>query len=153
MFPGPRQRDQQATLDARAFIQGTRPSGGTNIHAALLAAVTQPVTPGTLPVVIFLTDGLPTVGQTMEKSIRDEIAKANTGDRRIFTFGAGLDVNTPLLARLAEDSRATARLRAAAGGRGMEGGVVVPPIVGSGGGAAGSVGARRGRTTGGRARR
>jgi len=93
---------------ARQFINGIRVSGGTNIHGALREAVMQPVTPGTVPIVLFLTDGLPTIGETSEKRIREKISDANDGRRRIFTFGVGVDVNTPLLSRLAGDSRATA---------------------------------------------
>jgi Ca-activated chloride channel family protein len=107
LFQGPRAKDPTTTQIARAALAGMRPSGGTNIHDALQRAITQPVTAGQLPVVLFLTDGLATVGETFEKKIRDGIAHANTGKRRIFSFGVGLDVNTPLLARLSDDSRAT----------------------------------------------
>lgn len=95
-------------LKARNFINGIRVSGGTNIHDALKTAVSQPPTKGALPIVLFLTDGLPTIGETSEKRIRENILKHNHLSRRIFTFGVGLDVNTPLLSRLADDSRATA---------------------------------------------
>ena len=57
---------------------------------------------------LFLTDGVPTIGQTHEKKIREAISTKNIHHRRIFTFGVGVDVNTPLLARLADDSRARA---------------------------------------------
>jgi Ca-activated chloride channel family protein len=65
------------------------------------------VTPGALPLVIFLTDGLPTVGQTSEKAIRELVAKGNVHNRRVFTFGVGVDVNTPLLDKIALETRAT----------------------------------------------
>lgn len=93
---------------ARKFINGIRVSGGTNIHGALQAAIAQPVRKGTVPIVLFVTDGLPTIGETSEKRIREKAADANKNRRRIFTFGVGVDVNTPLLSRLADDSRATA---------------------------------------------
>lgn len=57
--------------------------------------------------VLFLTDGLPTVGRTSEKSIREAAVKANSDKRRIFTLGVGVDVNAPLLDRIATESRAT----------------------------------------------
>jgi Ca-activated chloride channel homolog len=60
-----------------------------------------------LPIVLFLTDGLPTVGQTSEVAIRDVAIHANPYQRRVFTFGVGLDVNTPLLERIAAETRAT----------------------------------------------
>jgi len=90
------------------FLKSLRVSGGTNIHDALLAALAQPSEKGTLPIVLFLTDGLPTIGETSEKKIREASAAKNLARRRIFTFGVGVDVNTPLLSRLADDSRATA---------------------------------------------
>ena len=93
---------------ARNFINGIRVSGGTNIHGALTAAVEQPAKKGSIPIVLFLTDGLPTIGETSEKKIREVIDLKNLAKRRIFTFGVGVDVNTPLLSRLADDSRATA---------------------------------------------
>ncbi|MDX1680528.1 MAG: VWA domain-containing protein, partial [Akkermansiaceae bacterium] len=99
---------RENVLKARKFINSIRVSGGTNIHGALKAAITQPPVEGTLPIVLFLTDGLPTIGVTSEKRIRENIAKHNRLSRRIFTFGVGVDVNTPLLSRLADDTRATA---------------------------------------------
>lgn len=95
-------------IRARKFIQSIRVSGGTNIHGALQRAIAQPVRKGTVPIVLFLTDGLPTIGETSEKRIREKASDANRNRRRIFTFGVGVDVNTPLLSRLADDSRATA---------------------------------------------
>lgn len=99
---------RDSVRQAREWINALRVSGGTNIHGALEAAIQQPATAGALPIVLFLTDGLPTIGETSEKRIRESIARANKHSRRIFTFGVGVDVNTPLLSRLADDSRATA---------------------------------------------
>jgi Ca-activated chloride channel family protein len=92
---------------ARAYIKGIQASGGTNIHDSLVEALSQKPTPGFLPIVIFLTDGLPTVGQTSEVAIRELVTKANPHQRRVFTFGVGLDVNTPLLDKIASGSRGT----------------------------------------------
>ena len=61
-----------------------------------------------LPIVLFLTDGLPTIGETSETAIRNVAIKANPYQRRVFTFGVGVDVNTPLLERIANETRATA---------------------------------------------
>jgi len=101
-------RKDRATLEqARSYIASLRPIGGTNIHDALLEALRQPGTPGMLPLVLFLTDGLPTVGQTSEQAIRDLVAAGNAAHRRIFSFGVGSDVNVPLLDRIAEVTRGT----------------------------------------------
>ena len=91
---------------ARAYIEGISATGGTNIHDALTEALRQEPTKGTLPIVLFLTDGLPTVGQTSEVAIRNVVVKSNPHKRRVFTFGVGFDVNAPLLEAIASESRA-----------------------------------------------
>lgn len=90
---------------AKAYLGTLKPSGGTNIHDALLDAVRPAVVDGALPMIIFLTDGLPTVGMTSEVAIRDAVKLANTHNRRIFSFGVGYDVNTPLLSNISASSR------------------------------------------------
>lgn len=90
---------------AQRYLEGITATGGTNIYDALLAALGQEPTEGMLPMVLFLTDGLPTVGQTAEAVIRDLVARSNPHRRRVFTFGVGFDVNAPLLERIAAESR------------------------------------------------
>ncbi len=93
---------------ARVFLDSIRAQGGTNLHDALIEALRPEPEPEVLPMVLFLTDGLPTVGVTSEVAIREAVAKANAHERRIFCFGVGYDVNAPLLDELAGESRATA---------------------------------------------
>jgi len=93
---------------ARAYIQGITATGGTNIHDALAKALSQEPMEGMLPLVLFLTDGLPTVGQTSEVAIRNLVIKSNPHNRRVFTFGVGVDVNAPLLEKIAAESLAKA---------------------------------------------
>jgi Ca-activated chloride channel family protein len=104
--PAPVIKSGETMKAARAYIGGLRVRGGTNIHDALVEALRMRPTRDCIPIVLFLTDGLPTVGQTSEKAIREVAAKANPHERRIFTFGVGVDVNTPLLDRIAIDTRA-----------------------------------------------
>ena len=104
--PVPKNTENQKA--ARAYIEGITANGGTNIHDALSKALGQPPTAGMLPIVLFLTDGLPTVGQTSELAIRNLAVKSNPYNRRVFTFGVGVDVNAPLLEKIAEESRAKA---------------------------------------------
>lgn len=94
--------------ERRAFewIDGMNARGGTNIHKALKQALAPAVRNGTLPLVIFMTDGMPTIGTTSEKAILQLAASHNPGKRRIFTVGVGEDVNAPLLRNMAETSRA-----------------------------------------------
>ncbi len=99
---------EQSVKDARAHLASLRPSGGTNISDALVEALRQPHVDGTLGIVLFLTDGLPTVGQTSERAIREIVEKGNMHNRRIYTIGVGVDVNVPLLDRVADLTRARA---------------------------------------------
>lgn len=101
-------KDRETTLAARAYLGAIRPTGGTNLHDALLEALRQPTTASSLAMVLFLTDGLPTIGKTSEVVIRDLVKDANPHGRRVFTFGVGADVNVPLLDRIADQSRAVA---------------------------------------------
>jgi len=104
---------------AHRFIADTEPSGGTNIDEALRTAVgLLRGETGTQKMVIFLTDGLPTVGETNVEAILAAVNKLNgTGPEaenregvraRVFTFGVGADVNVPFLDRLAADTRGDA---------------------------------------------
>jgi Ca-activated chloride channel family protein len=53
---------------------------------------------------VFMTDGLPTVGETNVEKIIANLAKAKSVDVRIFPFGFGYDVNTTLLDRLGSEN-------------------------------------------------
>ena len=100
-------KDSGSVERARKYLASIRPNGGTNIHDALLEALKQEPIEGHLPIVLFLTDGLPTVSKTSEIAIREMVDAGNVHHRRVFTFGVGADVNVPLLDRLAEITRAT----------------------------------------------
>lgn len=104
--PGPVEKTDESMRHARAYLKSLRPTGGTNIHEALKRALEQEHDKNSLPLILFLTDGLPTVGQTSEKAIKRLAEESNPHRRRIFTFGVGVDVNVPLLDNLAEQSRA-----------------------------------------------
>ncbi len=106
--PRPVVKDEATQEAARKYIEGITATGGTNLHDALHAALQQEPMQGMLPIVLFLTDGLPTVGQTSEIAIRELAAKSNPHHRRVFTFGVGFDVNAPLLEKLADQSRGRA---------------------------------------------
>ncbi len=89
-----------------AYIDNIQARGGTNLHGALVDALSADPVPNTLPMVIFLTDGLPTVGERNEAAIRKAAQDANASNRRVFTFGVGYDVNAPLLDGIAIDTKA-----------------------------------------------
>jgi Ca-activated chloride channel homolog len=86
------------------FIKDLRPVGGTNINGALIAAMRQ-FEPGERPrMLVFMTDGLPTVGETKIERIVENARGARVPGVRLFTFGVGYDVNTALLDKLAAEN-------------------------------------------------
>src|SRR2546428_14188608 len=86
------------------WIRRLDTDGGTNIAGALGEAFAEPPAEGTLGVVVFLTDGMATVGETNPERIADQ-AEHGRGPFRVFAFGIGYDVNTYLLDRLTERAR------------------------------------------------
>jgi len=92
----------------RRWLEAARPSGGTNLYDGLAAALGQPLNPGTLPLILLISDGLPTLGITSELAIRQR-AGENPAGRRLFCVGVGHDANAPLLDHLAEAGRGRAR--------------------------------------------
>jgi len=91
---------------ALSFVDKCEADGGTNINDALQTALKQIEGNGRASFIIFLTDGLPTVGETDINRILENVKRANHSTR-IFVFGVGYDVNTRLLDRLAQDNHAT----------------------------------------------
>ena len=89
---------------AQDWVRHLDADGGTNIAGALTEALTEPPAEGALGVVVFLTDGLPTVGETDPERIAEQ-AEHGRGAFRVFAFGVGYDVNTYLLDRLTERAR------------------------------------------------
>jgi Ca-activated chloride channel family protein len=100
-------KDPKTLGQARNYVKRIDAKGGTNIHDALVEAMRQPPTDKMLPLTIFLTDGLPTVGITSEAQIRKAVVEANVHKRRIFSFGVGFDLNAPLLTSISNATRAT----------------------------------------------
>lgn len=89
---------------AQEWVRRLDTNGGTNIAGALGDAFAEPPAEGALGVVVFLTDGMPTVGETDPERIADQ-AEHGRGPFRVFAFGIGYDVNTYLLDRLTERAR------------------------------------------------
>lgn len=98
-------KTEQTGRDAEKYIAAIRADGGTNLHDALIESLRTEPSEGRVPLVLFMTDGLPTVGERSEVKIRESVMAANKFGRRIFSFGVGFDVNTPLLVNVAQTSR------------------------------------------------
>ncbi len=104
---------------ARDWTKEIKAVGGTNINEALQEALKMLPKADRPQQVIFMTDGLPTVGETSIEQIIKNARSANARNEaierkgeapldtkaRLFTFGVGFDVNTRLLDTLAEDNR------------------------------------------------
>jgi Ca-activated chloride channel family protein len=97
-------RPASAREDARNFVARLRAEGSTDINRALLEAM-QMADKERPTIVIFLTDGLPTTGETNVQKIIANVTNAAPKNVRLFTFGIGDDVNTLLLDSLAEKLR------------------------------------------------
>jgi len=93
---------------ANDFIKELKPIGGTAIDDALTKAFAlRPGREDGRPfVVIFLTDGRPTIGTTDEDQIVSNVKHRNEDRTRVFCFGIGTDVNTHLLDKITEETRA-----------------------------------------------
>jgi Ca-activated chloride channel homolog len=78
-------------------------TGGTAIDEALARGLADGKDKGEKPhLVLFVTDGNPTIGETDETKIASHAATVNASQRsRVFTFGVGEDLNARLLDRLA----------------------------------------------------
>ncbi len=108
LFDGLKSANGKNRKQATEFIKDLKPIGGTAINQALEDALAlQPK--GDRPfVVIFLTDGRPTIGITSEDQIVKNVEKA-AGRTRVFSFGIGTDVNAHLLDKITEETRASSQ--------------------------------------------
>src|SRR5205823_635938 len=109
MFGELKMAEKKNVEKGRSFIEGLKPTGGTAIDDALASALklrdkSMSASTARPFMIVFLTDGAPTVGTTDE----DQIVRRATdraSDVRVFCFGIGNDVNTHLLDRLADSTR------------------------------------------------
>ncbi len=100
------QRADEATLKAAlGFADGLYAGGSTNIDGALQTALKMLNDPKRPSYVLFMTDGLPTVGEMNELKIAANAKQANRVNARLFAFGVGFDVNGRLLDRLSHEQR------------------------------------------------
>jgi len=88
---------------AIGYVEGLYPGGGTNIHGALTSALNQLKDNSRPNYVLFLTDGLATIGVTNESQIVAAAKEANKVRARVLSFGVGYDVNSRLLDRISRD--------------------------------------------------
>jgi Ca-activated chloride channel family protein len=107
LFDGLVPADDSHVTKAKQFVAGLKPIGGTALNDALLKALSTHAGASDRPYnVVFLTDGMPTVGENNDDHIVDNAKKFDNG-ARVFCFGIGTDVNTHLLDGIAGETRAT----------------------------------------------
>jgi Ca-activated chloride channel homolog len=88
------------------WINGLQAVGGTNISEALTQALSL-ADPNRQTIILFLTDGVPTEGETLSKNILSKVENMAGSKTRIFVFGVGDDVDTYLLDSLSSTYRGT----------------------------------------------
>jgi Ca-activated chloride channel family protein len=95
--------------DARRYLEALRAEGSTNISEALSSALSGNARDSErLPLVVFVTDGEPTVGERNPDAIAALGARLR-GRARVFTVGVGTAVNASLVEQLALQGHGTAQ--------------------------------------------
>jgi uncharacterized protein YegL len=84
--------------DAVKYIKSFSAGGSTNINDAMTTALGMfQVSETRVPIIVMLTDGLPTQGVTSPSAIRDNIKSTNEAGVAIFSLGFGYDVDFEFL--------------------------------------------------------
>jgi Ca-activated chloride channel family protein len=105
LFGKPQLASEANIKKALEFVSGLEAIGGTAIDEAMVRALKDGANRGDKPhMVMFITDGHPTVGETDEAIISKNAKSANQGSR-VFTFGVGDDLNARLLDRMADEGQ------------------------------------------------
>ncbi|XP_007126637.1 inter-alpha-trypsin inhibitor heavy chain H5 [Physeter macrocephalus] len=98
--------------DGKVYIHHMSPTGGTDINGALQRGIGllsdfvahSDIEERSVSLVIFLTDGKPTTGETNTLKILNNTREAAQGRVCIFTVGIGADVDFKLLEKLSLDN-------------------------------------------------
>uniref|UniRef100_F7BB51 Inter-alpha-trypsin inhibitor heavy chain 4 n=1 Tax=Monodelphis domestica TaxID=13616 RepID=F7BB51_MONDO len=103
--------------EAKTFLSNTPALGVTNVNGAVLAAVSmldesnkkKELPEGSVSMIILLTDGDSTEGETKLQKIHENVKAAIRGQYHLFCLGFGFDINYVFLERLALDNGGMAR--------------------------------------------
>lgn len=96
---------------AVATVKSVTADGGTNINEALTTSLAMfSNTSNNVPIVVFLTDGMPTEGVTSTSVIRENVLEANRVNASIFSiaFGEEYDYDFDFLQALSLENRGIA---------------------------------------------
>lgn len=102
LYPDPVAVTAETRADALEYVERLDASGGTEIGAAIRAALAQATAPGFVRQVVFLTDGAVAAETQVFKTIELEL-----GDARLFTIGIGAAPNSHFMRKAAEFGRGT----------------------------------------------
>lgn len=91
---------------AQGFIDDFEAAGGTAIDEALQVALAS-IAQDRSALVLFVTDGRPTVGEVNAGAILEAAGRKNGGRARIFTMGVGEDLDTHLVDLIADRNGGT----------------------------------------------
>ncbi|XP_027582723.1 inter-alpha-trypsin inhibitor heavy chain H4 isoform X2 [Pipra filicauda] len=105
---------EENVASAATFVQTLFARGGTDINGALLTAVgaldkAEDLPERSVSMVILLTDGQPTSGETNVEEIQENIQKAINGKYALFCLGFGFDVSYKFLEKMALSNGGIAR--------------------------------------------
>ena len=101
-YYAPDLRPQSDAVNAAAWVNALASNGATDIERALLETL------GLVDVerpsyLLFMTDGLPTEGETDSANIINSVRESAPANVRLFSFGVGDDVDTILLDSLVQE--------------------------------------------------
>uniref|UniRef100_A0ABM5FKC9 Inter-alpha-trypsin inhibitor heavy chain H4 isoform X4 n=1 Tax=Pogona vitticeps TaxID=103695 RepID=A0ABM5FKC9_9SAUR len=102
---------------AKQYVRTIFAQGGTNINGALLTAMhsldkatsAEILPEESVSMIMLLTDGQPTVGETDIAKIQENIKGANNGKYFLYCLGFGFDVSYSFLEKMALDNGGIAR--------------------------------------------
>ncbi|CAO2638179.1 Inter alpha-trypsin inhibitor, heavy chain 4 [Lemmus lemmus] len=108
---------EENVKEATDYASKIEAEGWTNINDAVLSAVklldtsnrAEQLLPGSVSLIILLTDGDPTLGETNPTTIQRNVQKAINNRYSLFCLGFGFNVNYPFLEKLAQDNGGLAR--------------------------------------------
>ena len=106
LFKEPESANNESRSSAKRFIDDLQAIGGTNIEEAFDLTFKNYKKSSRPHFIVFITDGMPTIGEMNDEKLAKRILNLNKDNSRIFTFGVGNEINTHLLDKLTDATKA-----------------------------------------------
>ena len=106
LFKSLEKAEKQNINEAKKFINDLQAIGGTNIEEAFNLAFKNYKETSHPHFVVFITDGKPTINEINDEKLVKKILNTNKSNTRIFTFGIGNEINTHLLDKITDATKA-----------------------------------------------